>query len=140
VGLCGSFGLPAFGKNPGKAYCELYIVDIDIIGVCFALAARTAQIATSICQVHMSHRATQKRPFYSYIIQGRTYSESARLSSWSKLSKMKLSARPFWHLSLSLEVFVRVPSAFCPCPFTNNGGIIANNGGIIDESVGIIVA
>ena len=52
---------------------------------------------------------------------------------------MKLFWRPFWQLSLYLEGFVRVPSAFCPCPFNNNGGIIANNGGIIDESVGIIV-
>ena len=52
---------------------------------------------------------------------------------------MKLFGRPFWQLSLYLEGFVRVPSAFRPCPFSNNGGIIANNGGIIDESVGIIV-
>jgi len=53
---------------------------------------------------------------------------------------MRLFKRLFWYLSPFLEGFVRVPSAFCPCPFTNNGGIIANNGGIIDESVGIIVA
>ena len=53
---------------------------------------------------------------------------------------MRLFKRPFWHLSLSLEGFVRVPSGKVACPFSNNGGIIANNGGIIDESVGIIVA
>jgi len=53
---------------------------------------------------------------------------------------MRLFKRPFWHLSPSLEGSVTVPSAFCPCTFTNNADIIANNGGIIDESVGIIVA